>query len=141
MSYDCTIIDNNGMPCIVNTAPAGGIIQIAGPKEAYLNITYNYSGIINSVLSGGISGLNGKKWMRQSSQYGKLSPSLEMTEIPITGKQLKAMRKLPSRDCWFLPYSALEESGRFFKLQVSPCCNSSEEEAETPQPPGKSRHI
>ena len=61
MSYDCTIINSNGMPYIVNTAPAGGIIQIAGPKEAYLNITYNYSRIINSVLSGGISGLNEKK--------------------------------------------------------------------------------
>jgi hypothetical protein len=39
---------------------AGGTYALGGTQYLELNITYNYAGIINRVLPGGIRGLHGK---------------------------------------------------------------------------------
>ena len=63
MSYDVELIDPVSRIVIEFDSPhqiAGGTRALGGTTEAWLNATYNYSGIFHRVLPGGIRGLYGK---------------------------------------------------------------------------------
>jgi hypothetical protein len=62
MSYDIRLTDTNGDTVVLRKAHniVGGIYALGGTREAWLNVTYNYSGHFNRVLDGGIRSLYGK---------------------------------------------------------------------------------
>ena len=60
MSYDVRLKDPKTNETIIFDKPhqiKGGTYEVGGSYEAWLNLTYNYSEILDRVLSGGIRGL------------------------------------------------------------------------------------
>lgn len=61
MSYDIkAILPSGGTASLPFSHVWGGTIAVGGTAEASLNITYNYSRTLRSVLPGGVQGLDGK---------------------------------------------------------------------------------
>lgn len=63
MSYSCYLTDPvTGEVLLADHRHQiiGGIYEMGGTRELYLNVTYNYGSIIRSVLDDGIPGLEGK---------------------------------------------------------------------------------
>lgn len=62
MSYDIYIVDKTGavMQADKQHLLRGGTFAAGGTTELWLNVTYNYSGIIGKVLDGGLRSLDGK---------------------------------------------------------------------------------
>ena len=62
MSRDCYLVDTNKDVIILDKDfdRFGGTYAIGGSKEAWLNVTYNYSPIFKKVLGFSLSRLDGK---------------------------------------------------------------------------------
>lgn len=62
MGYFCKIVNEDSTAYRVNSLPIGSlqILNPSYPEEAFITITSNYKKIAESVLEGGIRGLNGK---------------------------------------------------------------------------------
>lgn len=61
MSYDVSLHDRKALDVCRFEMPhqfAGGTYQVGGTTEAWLNITYNYSGILFKVIEGGLRSLD-----------------------------------------------------------------------------------
>lgn len=63
MSYDIYVVDNNGDVVHVDQPHqiAGGTFALGGTTELWVNVTYNYSDIIDRVLEGGWKSIHKKR--------------------------------------------------------------------------------
>lgn len=63
MSYDMTLVDPvTKSPIMLDHAHfmSGGTYAIGGTKELWLNVTYNYGGVIRTAIGCGLNDLDGK---------------------------------------------------------------------------------